>query len=109
MWEYKFPHDISWKPYLKFFSDYFRKNKVPTLLSKELFLFVIDKKIKLQNLAEHVEKLKEESSNRDPEELSPEDQEDEDYFRAAEITKSLNEVNPGYTHFFIQIFIVLMT
>lgn len=73
-------------------SDFFRKRGVATLTVKELFDFITDSSIHVNNLEECLEKLSEKAAGRDLEEMTAQEQIEEEAFKNIYIPKRLTEV-----------------
>ncbi|XP_041987310.1 serine/threonine-protein kinase RIO1 [Aricia agestis] len=73
-------------------SDFFRKKGVATLTVKELFDFITDASITVNNLEECMEKLSEKVASRDFEEMTAKEQIEEEAFKRIFIPKRLTEV-----------------
>lgn len=73
-------------------SDFFRKRGVATLTVKELFDFITDSSINVNNLEECLEKLSDKAASRNFEDMTAQEQVEEEAFKNIYIPKRLTEV-----------------
>lgn len=73
-------------------SEFFRKKEVSTMTVKELFDFITDPTVTVDNMDEYLEKISEKIANRDITQLTAQEKIEEEVFKQSFIPKRLDEV-----------------